>query len=311
MVTQANDLSVLAIDDNPDDLLLLQRKLQRLPGCHVEFTGVETLAEAEAALRAQAFDIVFMDYRLGEGNGIDGIRHLRACGFRAPMILLTGQGDERVAALSRRQGANDYIRKDDLNASLLQESIAFVLSEYRRERRDSRALKAALTDGLTGLAVKDYFLRRVEEELSRSLRYGTELACIMLDLDHFKRVNDEYGHLAGDEVLRRCAGVIRTNLRESDIAGRFGGEEFCVILPECSLFDAMAIADRIRCGIEALETQYGGCNIAVTISAGVAHAGPHALTPEELIGAADSALYVAKRAGRNRVRSATRKLQCL
>lgn len=295
-------LNVLAVDDNPADLLLLQRNLTKVTAFTVRYEGVGTLAEAQARLHDGAkYDVVFMDYRLGEEDGVEGIRSLRDSGHLIPLILMTGQGSERVAAQSRRVGASDYLSKDDMTPALLQECLDFVLGEYRRERRDSRAIKDALTDGLTGLFVKDYLSRRATEEFARAGRYETPLSVVMLDLDHFKQVNDTHGHLAGDEVLRRCAEVIRVTLRETDIAGRFGGEEFCVVLPQCAREDAAAIAERVRTGIENLRIDYNGSIIPVTTSAGVAALDESMPSVETLIAAADRALYQAKRTGRNRV----------
>jgi diguanylate cyclase (GGDEF)-like protein len=302
MMLRSEAMSVLAIDDNPTDLVLLRRALERLGDWQVSFTGVNTLEQAEGLLGDGAsFDILFIDYRLGATDGLEGIRRLRSAGCRIPAVLLTGQGDERVAALSRRQGASDYLCKDDLVSGALGESLRFVMSEYQRQRRDSRALKEALTDGLTGLSVKEYLHKRAGEEVSRAFRYGTPLSCIMLDLDHFKRVNDEHGHLAGDAVLRRCAEVVRLSLRTSDIAGRFGGEEMCLILPQCALDRAVMIAERIRAEIERLEIPYREKLLRVTVSGGVSAVDERADSAESLIEAADEALYEAKRTGRNRV----------
>ncbi len=295
-------LTVLAVDDNPTDLVLLRRALERSPSWNIDFHGAASYAEAEGLLAGGShYDLVFMDYRLGADDGVEGIRRLRASGYRFPLILLTGQGDERVAAASRRSGGSDYLCKDDLMTAALDDSVRFVLNEYRQQRRHSQALRDALTDGLTGLVIKDYLHRRADEEVQRAQRYGTPLACVMIDLDHFKSVNDVHGHLAGDEVLRQCAEVVRGSLRATDIAGRFGGEEICLILPQCTLDSAVVIAERIRRQVEELQISFRGRNIQVTLSAGVAAIDHEVCSADELIEAADTALYTAKRTGRNRV----------
>jgi two-component system cell cycle response regulator len=295
-------LSVLAIDDNPADLALLRRALQKVKRWNIQFEGVTGVDDAERLLRhGAACDVIFMDYRLGATDGVEAIGQLRSMGCRVPIILLTGQGDEKLAAASRRQGANDYLCKDDAKPEMLEESLRFVISEYVRERRDSNAIRAATTDGLTGLMVKGYMAKRANDEIERARRHGSALSCIMFDLDHFKSINDNYGHMAGDDILRRCAEVLRRNLRSTDIAGRFGGEEFCVFLPECSLSHALRIAERVRAEIEELETPCGDEIIRATTSAGAAETAQGVETVEALIKAADQALYKAKRDGRNRV----------
>jgi diguanylate cyclase (GGDEF)-like protein len=123
----------------------------------------------------------------------------------------------------------------------------------------------------------------------------------MLDLDHFKSVNDVHGHLAGDEVLRRCAELVRSGLRSTDIAGRFGGEEICLILPQCRLESAVVIAERIRQELEVLQIPYREKFLQVTVSGGVSAVDVTTTSGDELIEAADQALYEAKRTGRNRI----------
>jgi diguanylate cyclase (GGDEF)-like protein len=157
-------------------------------------------------------------------------------------------------------------------------------------------------DGLTGLDNYREFRRQLSEEAQRSLRYGRPFSLLMLDLDHFKQVNDTYGHLAGDEALRSLAGLIRREVRPVDRIARYGGEEFAIILPETATAGALATAERIR---EILATRpipvNGEREVTLTVSIGVGTYPDDADTEERLVGAADQALYVAKNGGRNRV----------
>jgi DNA-binding NarL/FixJ family response regulator len=156
MMPPPETINVLAVDDNPTDLILLRRALERSGKWQVTYMGVNTIEEAEALLcEGRMFDLGFMDYRLGSVDGVEGIRRLRSLGHRFPFVMLTGQGDERIAAASRRNGASDYLCKDDLTTGALDDSLRYVIAEYKKERRQSKALKEALTDGLTGLFVKD------------------------------------------------------------------------------------------------------------------------------------------------------------
>jgi two-component system, cell cycle response regulator len=297
------ELHVLAIDDSRTDLRLLERSLERMEEPAVRMTGVESLEAALELLHGegQRFGLIFVDYRLGAGDGVQVIRALRAHGIKLPIIMLTGEGDQRVAAESLRSGANDYIMKEDVGTPTLQESVRHVLEIYRRERKQSQALRQAMQDGLTGLISKEYLLQRLDEEFERSRRYSIPLSCVMIDLDRFKRLNDTYGHLAGDEILRRVARCVRDNLRGADIGGRFGGEELCLLLPETSMQGALTLAERLRSQFSLLEVSHRGQTLSVTASLGVAELTLDMGCPEDLVHAADQALYAAKDAGRDRV----------
>lgn len=172
----------------------------------------------------------------------------------------------------------------------------------REALRADEALRQALTDGLTGVWTKAYFIQRLDQEVAESQRYGHPLTLMVLDLDFFKHVNDAYGHQTGDEVLRRTGEILRKSIRTSDLAARFGGEEFALIMPNTEEEGAFILAERIRQRL-MLETfaAPGGQPFRVTMSAGVAGYRRRMSAPADLIEEADRALYRAKRAGRNRV----------
>jgi ATP-binding cassette ChvD family protein len=161
---------------------------------------------------------------------------------------------------------------------------------------------AARTDAKTGLLNAVAWQRKADEEVARALRSGTPLALLLVDVDHFKRVNDGHGHLAGDEVLRALATELRQQVRESDLVGRFGGEEFTVLLPGTAADGACRIAERLRASAGSLSFCVADARISVTVSIGVAVLGGHGGDLFELLAAADLALYRAKDAGRNQVR---------
>lgn len=162
------------------------------------------------------------------------------------------------------------------------------------------AMGQAITDRMTGLGSKAYLEQRLGEQLDHARRHDQPLTLILLDLDHFKQINDTHGHVVGDQVLGGVGYVIRGQLRLSDVAGRFGGEEFAVMLPDTDLDGAVILAERLRKAIESwtLERPAGG--LSVTASLGVALLDP-AMSAVDLVDAADRALYLAKRSGRNRV----------
>ncbi len=162
-----------------------------------------------------------------------------------------------------------------------------------------RVKQLAFLDGLTGIFNRRYLETRLNEEIERSRRYDTILSVVMVDVDHFKRLNDEFGHLLGDEVLRQVACLLSQLLRKSDVVCRYGGEEFVVLLPQTSTEQTLLVAEKLRHAIE--EWKFPGVPRAVTISAGVATSPDHATTRDQLLKAADNALYTAKQTGRNRV----------
>lgn len=158
----------------------------------------------------------------------------------------------------------------------------------------------ANTDPLTGLFNRRYFFARVRNELKRYDRYGDRFSIILIDADHFKQVNDTHGHGAGDATLQAIANASLHTVRETDLVGRFGGEEFIVLLPHTDVAAAVTVAERIRRAMHTVAMQSEGA-VPVTLSLGVAEVGPRAATFDALLKAADTALYAAKEAGRDRV----------
>lgn len=158
-------------------------------------------------------------------------------------------------------------------------------------------------DGLTQLNNRGHWQERLERVFRRYRRNGQPASLVLFDIDHFKRFNDDHGHQAGDAVLQAVARVVSDSIRRTDIAGRYGGEEFAVILPDTGLDAAVQFAERLRIAVEALESSYEGKSLRVTISLGVAQLTAQTADPEAWVAQADAALYAAKRAGRNCVQT--------
>ncbi|HEY0372937.1 MAG TPA: GGDEF domain-containing protein [Thermoanaerobaculia bacterium] len=159
-------------------------------------------------------------------------------------------------------------------------------------------------DTLTGLYNRWFVMEKIDSELNRSLRHGSPMSLLMLDIDHFKRVNDTWGHSAGDQVLQGIGKLLRDCCRVYDVPGRYGGEEFCIVLPETKTGNTTVVAERIRHRLESTALQCGDTSIAMTASIGIAgmdEPNGDALSPAGLIERADRALYTAKNRGRNRV----------
>jgi diguanylate cyclase (GGDEF)-like protein len=162
-----------------------------------------------------------------------------------------------------------------------------------------RVKQLAYLDGLTGIFNRRFFELRIVEEIERAERFGTGMAVVMVDIDQFKRLNDEFGHLLGDEVLRQVSSIFHQQLRKIDVLCRYGGEEFAIILSQTNAVHALGVAEKLRKTVEAW--QFPGVPRPVTISAGTANYSDHGSTRDELVKAADAGLYAAKQAGRNRV----------
>ena len=234
--------------------------------------------------------------------------------------LITGRGDYASIAMLglRRQGkligslnlasADPDRYQRDLASDFL--AHLAVIASFALENTVNRArlLRSGFTDVLTGWFNRRYLQVRLGEEVARARRHQIPLACLFLDIDHFKRVNDTHGHHAGDVVLAECAHRIDTQVRSSDVAARFGGEEFVILLPETAAADALSLAERIREAVAADAFRVAeGVEIPVTVSIGVATAMPYRASGdvktvgEQLLKRADLAMYAAKSAGRNRV----------
>jgi diguanylate cyclase (GGDEF)-like protein len=181
--------------------------------------------------------------------------------------------------------------------------LLFAYLVARLRDRERRLLVMSTTDALTGVANRRHFIDLFEKEFERAKRYKTPLSCVIMDLDHFKRINDRYGHLAGDRVLVSAARVFEKSLRTHDVLARWGGEEFVVLLPQTDVAGAEALAERLRRALEETEVLLeGGEVVRVTTSLGMAcHPHPPAASGDELLRRADVALYDAKELGRNRL----------
>ena len=172
------------------------------------------------------------------------------------------------------------------------------LAEIHRLQEELREL--AVRDGLTNLFNRRYLDETLERELARAKREGYPLSLVMIDIDHFKNLNDTYGHQAGDKVLRELAALLWGNIRTEDVPCRYGGEEFLVLLPRMPLAIALERAESWRKAFEAMRVSFGDFQLQATLSCGLSAYPEHARTPDDLLRCCDDALYAAKRGGRNR-----------
>lgn len=262
-----------------------------------------TAPEAIASLVDRRVDAVLVLRDLTGESGLAVLEHLRETESDTPVVLLTTTPSAEAAARALEAGADDVcpwpLPAVELLARLRRRlSAAEALAQAHQESRQLREL--AVTDGLTGVANHRAFQERLREEFLRAQRYDDPLSLILIDVDHFKQVNDTWGHQAGDEVLRALSECIRRCVRETDFVARYGGEEFGVLLPNTHLSGALTVAERISSELRGMTV--GASGVRITASFGVACYPARQVTSAELlVKAADEALYGAKRAGRNQI----------
>lgn len=302
-------IAILLVEDNEDDVEIIRRLVRRSGVDH----RLEQAATGKAAIelaRVQAFDIALVDQHLPDIRGEQLIGQLHGAAPELPVVMLTRQGDERLAVEVMKAGAYDYLRKDDLDPAVLRRTLNNVVDRARLklevQRANERLRDWAIRDGLTGLFNHRHFQELLRTEFARARRYGQPLACLMVDLDHFKGINDTYGHPFGDEVLKQVAQTLVAEARKVDVVARYGGEEFVLVLPSTDVTGARIVAERICERVARSPVTEDDVTVAITLSVGVATSlDPRCTSEATLVKLADAALYRAKRSGRNRVCLAT------
>lgn len=255
--------------------------------------------QALALIECEHPHFLITDWSMPRMNGLELCRRVRAASLPhyTYIIMLTGRSGTDNLVMGLQAGADEFVCK-----SALQTELGPRLQTGRRIIDLEQQLVAlAKTDMLTGLPTRRAFMEQFERELGRARRYHMPLSCVMFDIDYFKKINDTYGHSAGDRVLRAVGDMIRGCVRVIDCVGRYGGEEFCVLLPETQEHAAVIWAERTRRAIESALFPVNGQDLKVTASLGVAQLLDDTARPGDLIELADQALLVAKHSGRNRV----------
>jgi diguanylate cyclase (GGDEF)-like protein len=260
--------------------------------------------EAIAMVRREHYDLVLTDLVMPSMDGLELVREIKAIRPDVPVLVITGHGSVRSAVETVRAGAFDYIEKPasletiQMRVQKAFEYAALIMSSAEYKRR-------AMTDALTGLHNFGYFQEQIRRELEAARRYDHAVSLLMMDMDHFKAYNDAHGHTTGNRLLMQLGALLKSHVRKADIACRFGGEEFAIILPHTGKKEAYLLCDRLRATIEA--TVFDGAEVLpsgkITVSSGVATFPEDADDAEVLIEKADKALYTAKRNGRNLVQT--------
>jgi two-component system chemotaxis family response regulator WspR len=299
----AEAIVVLLVDDQPMIAEAIRRMLSSEPD--LSFHYCTDPAGAVAAARRIGPTVILQDLVMPGMNGLTLLRQYRADPLTKdiPVIVLSSKEDPAVKSEAFAAGASDYLVKLPDQIELVARLRLHSRARVNQLQRDEayRALRVqAMHDSLSGLLNRAAFFDLFLKEVARAARHHTSLAVIMVDVDHFKDINDRYGHPTGDVVLREVSRRLRASLRASDVIGRYGGEEFVVAAPDCGMADATVLAERFRLSACERPIEVPGGHLAVTMSVGVAVT-TDMREPEALLRAADEALYRAKRGGRNQV----------
>ncbi len=299
---------ILIVDDSPATRSQVASAVFRSG----EHEVVGECADGFAALKAMVDirpDLVVCDLNMPHCDGVQLLRMkaARSSLEEIPVIILTSDTDLTRKVSLLEQGAADYLNKPFHPRELLARlRIHFRLRTVQEELKaaNERLYDLACTDGLLGIFNRRHLDRILEVEVARNLRYGVPFGLLMIDVDHFKRVNDVHGHTVGDAVLTSIATTLKGHVRRADTVARYGGEEICVVLASTGRDGATTLAERLRAAVEAISHRDAtGSSLRVTASFGVTVADEldPALDVKTLLVRADQALYSAKRAGRNRV----------
>lgn len=250
--------------------------------------------EVMSTLKAEALDIVIVDILMPGKSGFDLYHYIVEEKIDVPVIFLTGLQEKEVKYQALREGV-DYFFQKPIEPYELLSCIEGIMKKQNKKTLE------VFTDELTGAYTRKFFAKRFEEEKQREARQNTHFSIAFLDFDYFKQINDTYGHIFGDEILKGFVEIIKTNLRQYDEVFRFGGDEFLILFPETTGTEAYKIIERIR--KSAQERKFspteGNKEIMVSFSAGIAMMNKMDLSMTDLIKAADEALYIAKENGRN------------
>ena len=302
---------ILIVDDHEDNIELLRARLEARG---YEVHGANDGYAALEAVERVCPDLILLDVMMPKMDGIEVVRRLKANSKLPfiPVIMQTALDSTENKVQGLDAGADDYITKP-INFAELEARVNSLLRikklQTQLEERDielselnAKLRKISLTDGLTGVDNRRSLEERLKEMWGHSIRLHEPIAIVMCDIDKFKSVNDDYGHQAGDSVLKEIAQLLKDEAREIDRVGRYGGEEFLLILSGTVLDAAVTFAERLREKVENHTFSYEGGTLRRTMSCGVAGAPhPRVKDQEALVRAADDALYVAKETGRNRV----------
>jgi two-component system, cell cycle response regulator len=301
----SEELHVLIVEDNPADVDWMRAALPETGPTRFHSESVARLSEALGRLAAGGIGVVMTDLGLPDSQGLATFRNLRQAAPDVAMIVLTGSGDLDMAVAAVREGAQDYLVKGQFSGDLLVRAVRYAIERKQMEDalKDSarRLRELSIVDELTQLHNSRQFYAQLELEMDRSDRYEQPLTLLLCDLDNFKAFNDTYGHVEGDQVLRRLGQVVKRCLRAVDFAYRYGGEEFTILLPTTTCAAGAVVAERIRAELKRETFSPTPVQqVHVTVSIGLGQYSP----PEDMkafVHRVDRLMYRGKMDGKDRV----------
>ena len=292
----SHPIKVLLIEDNPDDQILTKRMLEKTIHSSFDIVFAESLSTGIKITTDSPIDVILLDLDLPDSAGVDTFLKLKLQVLEVPIVVLSGFGDEEDALKAVREGAQDYLIKGQIDSNLLVRSLRYAIE---RKRAEETIKKLAYHDSLTGLPSRTLFNDRFAMAIAESKRNSKKMALIMLDLDHFKNINDNFGHDAGDELLKEISTKLGNTLRKTDTICRMGGDEFAVLISDVSTTQMIdEVAQRIVSTIGKTFPLLG-IEQRIGASLGIAIYPEDGETLDILIKHADTAMYEVKKMGRN------------
>lgn len=304
-------MRLLLVEDNPGDALVIERSLRGSRGGGIELTRVGSVNEAERELGKRSPDLVILDLGLPDARDLDALVRVRRVAPDVPVVVVTGQSDDEISVQALHEGAEDFLVKGRVDPWQLRRSIRYAIERHRSRReleqvthelrRANQTLaRLAVIDPLTELLNR----RGLQEALSRVLeslqREGFPVMVLLVDLDDFKRINDQFGHAVGDIALKEVAQRLRRAVRRVDYVSRIGGDEFLLVLPKALPDEAAMIAERIRAAVSAIPLRASGRPVSLNASVASIMLGPSA-SIDELLARTHQLLARSKKLGKNRV----------
>lgn len=318
-MSEKDKVKVLIVEDNHDHAFLVKRILEKTPA-FFSVKVVDNVKKCLEEIQRDEFHIIISDYKLPRFSGLTLLSQLKKKKIDIPLVMLTGSGNEEIAVKAMKEGAYDYVIKEFDYFKTIPLVVKRALERHRdkkeKEKLENEIKKKVLeledvneklavlsiTDGLTEIFNYRYLGEVLEKECERTKRIKGNISCLIIDIDFFKNVNDNFGHQAGDYILQQLSKIFFENLRRIDTVGRYGGDEFILILHETTVEGAKIVSEKLRRLIENKVFVFEGNSIKVTVSIGIASfPGRKKLNKEMIMKSADDALYRAKNNGRNRI----------
>jgi two-component system cell cycle response regulator len=296
-------INILVVEETDSDFEAINNILMENENINVG--RAKTIEEAFGIIKEQQLDLLLLDYFLPDGNAFEMLERMKEERVEIPAVIITSKGNEVIASKIIQAGAYDYLPRDSLTSNSLSRTIMNTLEKAQLKTQVKaaydRMVDMSIRDELTGLFNRRYFIDAIDTEMARSQRYKTDLVLCIFDIDHFKNVNDTYGHPAGDTVLSKIGKLLKASIRDNDIACRYGGEEFAILLPHTNIEEARIMTERFRELVGSYNFVHNEAHMNVTVSIGIAqYQSGKEKSSGMLIEQADVALYQAKEDGRNR-----------